>query len=284
MEIIQDVVTARPVEAPDEQTMEINVLGPVRVRVGGHSVVPTAGKPKQVLTLLALRCGRVVPVSTLMEEIWGDKVPRSGTTTLQTYILQLRKLIARSLPDDSPLSAKDLLVTHFNGYQLAIRPSAFDLREFERLTAEGDALLAAGDAETASRLLSRALELWRGPALMDVPAGQVLEMEAMGMEESRMRAQELRILADLQLGRHAMLIPELRMLVAQSPMHENFCAMLMIALQRSGAPWRALQVFRTLRQTLIGELGVEPSNRLQRLHQAVLSNVPDLPLAAYDLV
>ncbi|MEU6589323.1 AfsR/SARP family transcriptional regulator [Streptomyces sp. NPDC046881] len=264
--------------------MEISVLGPVGVRIGGRSVVPTAGKPKQVLTLLALRCGRVVPVSTLMQEIWGDKVPRSGTTTLQTYILQLRKLIARSLPASSPLNAKDLLVTHFNGYQLAIAPGGFDLREFERLTAEGDAMLAAGDAETSSRLLGRALQLWNGPALMDVPAGQVLEMEAMGMEEARMRAQELRILADLHLGRHAMLIPELRMLVAQSPMHENFCAMLMIALQRSGAPWRALQVFRTLRQTLIGELGVEPSNRLQRLHQAVLSNVPELPLAAYDLV
>ncbi|MDF2256511.1 AfsR/SARP family transcriptional regulator [Streptomyces ferralitis] len=263
--------------------MEIHVLGPVRVRIGDQSIVPTAGKPKQVLTLLALRCGRVVPVSTLMEEIWGDKVPRSGTTTLQTYILQLRKLIARSLPAGCQLSAKDLLVTHFNGYQLAITPSAYDLREFERLTVEGDAALAAGDAETASRQLGRALELWSGSALMDVPAGQVLEMEAMGMEEARMRAQELRIIADLQLGRHAMLIPELRMLVAQCPMHENFCAMLMIALQRSGAPWRALQVFRNLRQILIGELGVEPSSRLQRLHQAVLSNVPDLPLAAYDL-
>ncbi|WP_308292457.1 AfsR/SARP family transcriptional regulator [Streptantibioticus ferralitis] len=273
----------QPVSAPDEQTMEIHVLGPVRVRIGDQSIVPTAGKPKQVLTLLALRCGRVVPVSTLMEEIWGDKVPRSGTTTLQTYILQLRKLIARSLPAGCQLSAKDLLVTHFNGYQLAITPSAYDLREFERLTVEGDAALAAGDAETASRQLGRALELWSGSALMDVPAGQVLEMEAMGMEEARMRAQELRIIADLQLGRHAMLIPELRMLVAQCPMHENFCAMLMIALQRSGAPWRALQVFRNLRQILIGELGVEPSSRLQRLHQAVLSNVPDLPLAAYDL-
>lgn len=271
------------VAEPDLEALDIAVLGPVRVRVGGRSVVPTAGKPKQVLTLLALRCGRVVPVSTLMEEIWGDKIPRSGPTTLQTYILQVRKLIAQSLPEASRLDAKDLLVTHFNGYQLAVPPNTFDLREFELGTGEGDAALAAGDAEAASRVLGRALDLWQGPALMDVPAGQILETEAMAMEEARMRAQELRIQADFRLGKHAMLVSELRKLVAQYPMHESFCAMLMIALQRSGAQWRALQAFRNLRQILIDELGIEPSGRLQRLHQAVLSNVSELPLAAFDL-
>ncbi len=276
-------MASRALEEPDAQSVEINVLGPVAVRIGGRSIVPTAGKPKQVLTLLALRCGRVVPVSTLMEELWGDKLPRSGSTTLQTYILQLRKLIMGCLSADSPYSAKELLVTHFNGYQLAVEPDMFDLREFEQLTDEGDAALTTGDAKTASRRLSRALELWHGQALVNVPVGQVLGMEAIGMEEARMRAQELHLLADFRLGKHATLIPELRMLVAQYPMHENFCALLMIALQRSGAQWRALQVFRDCRQSLIRELGVEPSSRLQRLHQAVLSNVSDISLAALDM-
>jgi SARP family transcriptional regulator, regulator of embCAB operon len=265
------------------QSIEINVLGPIAVRLQGESIVPTAGKPRQLLVLLALRCGRVVPVPTLMEEIWGDAIPRSGMTTLQTYVLQLRRLIAESLPAGSHRAAKELLVTRFNGYQLVATSSSFDLREFELLAAEGDAALERGDAASALKYLNQALELWRGPALMDVPTGRVLAMEAIGMDEARMRVLEQRILASFCLGKHAMLIPELRMLVAQNPMHENFCALLMIAFQRSGAAWRALQVFRNLRKTLIGELGVEPSSRLQKLHQAVLSNSSELSLPAYGL-
>jgi DNA-binding SARP family transcriptional activator len=258
------------------------VLGPVAIRLGGESIVPTAGKPKQVLALLALRCGRVVPVATLMEEIWGDAIPRSGATTLQTYILQLRRLIADSLPAESRLAAKELLATHFNGYQLRAEPRRFDVQEFERLASLGDAELEAGDAATASAHLARALDEWRGPALMDVPTGRVLCMEAIGMEEARMRVQEQRVLADLMLGKHSMLIPELRMLVAQHPMHENFCAMLMVAFHRSGAPWRALQVFRSLRKTLFDELGVEPSSRIQRLHQDILANEGELLIDVFS--
>ncbi|MDF2256506.1 AfsR/SARP family transcriptional regulator [Streptomyces ferralitis] len=264
--------------------MEIGLLGPMTVSVNGKSIVPTARKPRQLLALLALRCGRVIPVSTLVDEVWGNDIPRSSACTLQTYILQLRRLITLSLHAASGWDAKDLIVTHFNGYQLMADPSSTDLREFERLSTEGDAALAAGDAATASLLLTRALALWRGPALVDVPIGRILHMESIGLEESRMRVHERRIVADLLLGKHSILIPELQMLVAQNPIHENFCAMLMIALQRSGAVWRALTVFRDLRASLIRELGVEPSRRLQKLHQELLENAADLSSGSLDFL
>ncbi|MER5275596.1 AfsR/SARP family transcriptional regulator [Streptomyces sp. NPDC002809] len=281
--IIQNNTSKQLVEARRVQTAEINLLGPLDVRIGGVSIVPSAGKPKQLLALLALRCGRVVPISTLMEEIWGDSIPRSSTTTLQTYILQLRKLITESLPSDYPGGAKSVLVTHFNGYQLMIDSCAFDVREFERLSVKGDLALESGDAATAAKCLKEALDQWRGPALMDVPAGRVLHMESIGFEEGRMRVHGQRILADLSLGKHAVLIPELRVLIAQNPMDERLCAMLMVCLHKAGAPWRALQAFRDLRQTLSSELGVEPSSRLQDLHRAVLANAPDLSLQGFGV-
>lgn len=266
---------------PKTGEMEIGVLGPLSVRLAGGSIVPTAGKPRQLLALMALRCGRVVPVSTLMEEVWGDAIPRSGLTTLQTYVLQLRRLITEALPADSPWTAKDLLTTSFNGYSLAVTPQSFDLAEFERLAALGDLALERGDTANASKQLGQALALWRGQALMDVPMGRALAMEVIGMEEARMRVQEQRIVADLHLHKHAMLIPELRKLVAENPMHENICALLMIAFHRAGSVPRALQVFRNLRQALISELGVEPSSRLQKLHQALLSNAPEISLQKF---
>ncbi|MFI2431155.1 BTAD domain-containing putative transcriptional regulator [Streptomyces sp. NPDC018693] len=274
--------------APDSnrpiETLEIGLLGPLAVTVNGMSVVPTAKKPRQLLALLALRCGRVVPVPTLIDEVWGNDIPRSSACTLQTYILQLRRLITRSLGADSGWDAKELIVTHFNGYQLLTDPRHSDLRDFERFSAEGDAALAAGDSAGASLLLRRALDLWRGPALVDVPIGRVLHAEIIGLEERRMRVHEKRIAADLLQGKYSTLVPELQMLVTQNPFHENFCAMLMFALHRSGAAWRALTVFRDFRVGLAAELGVEPSPRLQQLHREVLENTTVPSLRAFDLL
>ncbi|MFC4031622.1 BTAD domain-containing putative transcriptional regulator [Streptomyces polygonati] len=256
--------------------MEIEMLGSLNVRERGMSIVPSAGKPRQILALLALRANRVVPVPVLLEEVWGDAPPRSAATTLQTYILQLRRKIAGTSQPGGTRYAKEVLATAFGGYQFALTHQRCDLWEFERLADQGSAALACGDAGTASDLLARALRLWRGPALADVPVGRVLEMEILGMEESRTRALDLRIEADLRLGRHAELLGELRMLMAGHPLNENLCAQLMLALYRAGQVWRALQQFQELRGTLIAELGVEPSPRLQRLHQAVLAGDPRL--------
>ncbi|MEU3950494.1 AfsR/SARP family transcriptional regulator [Streptomyces sp. NPDC029526] len=260
------------------------MLGPMTVTLGGRSIVPTAGKPRQLLALLALRSGRVVQVPTFMKEIWGGNVPKSGLTTLQTYVLHLRRLIADALPDDAEQSPKGLLATRYNGYQLSVEADGtFDLVEFERLAASGASALGRGDAAAASRILGPALELWRGPALMDVPMGQVLGAEIVGMNEARIRAQEQHILADLWLGKHTMLIPRMSKLFAQHPLHENIAACLMIAYQRSGASWRALEVFRALRKSLAEELGVEPSARLQNLYRELLSNTSELSLREFVL-
>ncbi|MFJ3822062.1 AfsR/SARP family transcriptional regulator [Streptomyces nodosus] len=262
--------------------MEIGMLGELLVRENGVSIVPSAGKPRQILALLALRADRVVPVPVLLEEVWGDHAPRSASTTLQTYILQLRRKIGATRPSGGDRYAKQVLATAFGGYLFNAPGRHSDVAEFEQLVDRGAAALAGGDAATASDVLARALALWTGPALADVPVGRVLEMEILGMEETRMRALDLRIEADLQLGRHAGLLSELRVLAARHPLNENLCAQLMVALYRSGQTWRALEQFQQLRTTLVTELGVEPSPRLQRLHRAVLAgdprlDVPDRP-------
>lgn len=258
--------------------MEINVLGPLAVVEQGISVVPTAGKPRQILALLALQADRVVTVPTLMEEIWGENIPRSAATTLQTYILQLRRKITAALDGHPRRRAKDVLVTQHGGYLLQVQPGRVDAQEFGRLASAGRDAHEAHDYRAASELLGRALDMWRGPALVDVRVGSVLELEVLGLEEARMAALERRIDANLYLGRHTEIVPELRVLAAKHPMHENFCAHLMIALHRSNSSWRALESYQRLRSTLIDELGLEPSPRLQQLHQAVLSADPALDL------
>ncbi|KAF4407926.1 MULTISPECIES: AfsR/SARP family transcriptional regulator [Streptomyces] len=259
--------------------MDIKVLGPLAAKERGVSVVPSAAKPRQILALLALRAGHVVTVPTLMEEVWGENVPRSAATTLQTYILQLRRKIATALDGDPARDAKDVLLTQHGGYQLQVRPGQVDVQEFEQLAAAGRAAHDAGDYRAASELLGGALALWDGPAaLVDVRVGGVLELEVLRMDEDRMAALERRIDADLRLGQHTELVPELRVLAARHPMHENFCAQLMLAMHRAGGAWRALEAYQRLRGTLVEELGMEPSPKLQKLHHAVLSGDPNLDL------
>ena len=254
--------------------MEIKVLGPLEGSVRGRSVVPTAAKPRQILALLALEAGQVVPVATLIEELWGLKPPRSALTTLQTYILHLRRQIDAALADDPDLGAKDVLATRHNGYQLNV--DEVDVQEYERLAAAGTAAAELGDHKAASRLLRSALGIWRGLALVDVQAELRLGIEIGRLVESRLSVQELCIEADLGLGRHHALLSELAKLTASYPMHENLCAQFMVALYRSGRQWRALDVYRGLRDTLADELGIEPSARLQRLQGSILRSDPGL--------
>ncbi|MFJ6564367.1 BTAD domain-containing putative transcriptional regulator [Streptomyces sp. NPDC091412] len=266
--------------------MQIKLLGPFIAQEHHGSIVPSAAKPRQVLALLALRAGGIVTAATLMEELWGDQPPRSGPTTLQTYILKLRRLLERALTpeDDAPGTfacggptgaarpqAKEVLVTRHGGYQLDVEPGMIDTQEFERLQELGQAAFAAGDLAAASTLLGQALALWRGPALVDVKTGLVLEMEVLWLEEARMTALESRIAADLRLGRHGQVLSELATLSAQHPLHEGLHAQFMAAQYASGRVWQALQTYQRLRTTLGAELGIEPSARVQRLYGSMLA-------------
>ncbi|MCC9711561.1 AfsR/SARP family transcriptional regulator [Streptomyces sp. MNU76] len=256
--------------------MEIKVLGTLNAEVNGMSIVPTAGKPRQILALLALYPGRVVPVPTLMEEIWGTNLPQSSLTTLQTYILQLRRMLGTAMGPGAPGTAKDVLATRYGGYLLQIPAESVDVYRYERLLAEGRQAFEDGEDERSATLLREALQLWDGPALVDVRVGPILEIEVMRLDQSRLVAQERRIDADLRLGRHVELIAELTHLIARHPQHEGLHSQAMLALYRSGRQAAALDVYRRLRQRLIDELGVEPSPQLQRMHQAMLAVDPRL--------
>ncbi len=262
--------------------MDISVLGPCRVVQSGVSVVPTAVKPRKVLALLALYPDQVVSVASLVEELWGESPPRSVQTTLQTYVLQLRNLIAAALgdrlPADLPNGAKSVLVTESGGYLLDTQGGMVDVSEFERLSGAGHRALEAGDFVGASSSFRRALELWRGPALVDVQCGPLLEIEATRLEESRLGILNQRIEVDLTLGRHHELVGELSGLAAQHPMHEGVQAQLMLALYRSGRRGNALEVYQRLRGVLSRELGLDPSPDLQRLQCAVLDSSVELEL------
>ncbi|MFJ4769388.1 BTAD domain-containing putative transcriptional regulator [Streptomyces uncialis] len=253
----------------ESRPLSIGLLGPLSLRLDQKPVRTSAPKQRQVLALLAVNAGRTVTVPTLIDELWGDSPPRSFATTLQTYILQLRNALAAV--DSGHPDARQLLSTRRHGYQLEEAVCETDVELFHHRVRTGREASEAGDHRYASEELSRALELWRGSALVGVRLGRVLEIEAQSLEEHRLKALELRIEADLHLGRHADLLGELTFVAAKHPMNENLCAFLMTALYRAGHVGRSLQAFHRLRSVLERELGIEPCPRLQRLRAAIVS-------------
>src|SRR5258708_6424751 len=181
----------------DSDKISIQVLGSFSANLRQQIVTPTATKQRQILALLALRSGQVVTTSTLAEELWGSRLPRSSAVTLQTYIFQLRRRLAAALPQGR--DAKHFLSTRHSGYLLECQT---DVEEFERLARAGREAAEAGRPRTASELLSQALTLWRGPALGDVRQGAVLEGEAAALAPTRPGIVETRNECELVMNRH----------------------------------------------------------------------------------
>src|SRR5439155_2072728 len=92
------------------------------------------------------------------------------------------------------------------------------------------------------------------------------------LEEQRLAALERRIEAELALGRHAELVPELEGLVREHTLRERLRGQLMLALYRCGRQAEALGVYRSGRETLVEELGIEPGTELHQLQRRILAH------------
>jgi DNA-binding SARP family transcriptional activator len=190
-------------------------------------------------------------------------------TQVQRQISELRKIIGAASP----------IETRPPGYVLRLAPEQLDLKRFERLAGEGSRALERGDPAQAVERLARALELWRGPPLADLALEEFAQTAIARLEEIRLAALELRLTAELALGRDAELVAELEELVAAHPLRERFRAQLMLALYRSGRQAEALEVYRSGRQALAEEFGLEPTPALRELERAILSQDPSLDAA-----
>ncbi|MER6145247.1 BTAD domain-containing putative transcriptional regulator [Streptomyces sparsogenes] len=237
---------------------EFRLLGPVGIWQGEQGLGPTAAQQRSVLAMLLLEPGRVVPVDRLVMAVWGEDPPGSARNAVQVQISKLRRILA-ALPDTE-------LSTSAQGYCLTVDPERVDLHRFRELVREAR---KAGDGP-AGELLHAALQLWRGPALADVAGGWLPETVGAGLEEERRAVVEECAAIDLRSGRHQQAAAALSPLVAEHPFAERSVGLLMEALSRSGRRVDALALFRATRRRYVEELGIEPGDDLQRLHQQVL--------------
>jgi YVTN family beta-propeller protein len=252
--------------------LEFRVLGPLEVRRDGVEL-PIRGRARDLLALLLVNADRIVSAERLIDEFWGESVPESAANMIQGYVSRLRKTLGESD------AGHRLLDTRPPGYVLHALAAQVDARRFEALAHEGEGLLASGAFDDAVAAFSEALGLWGGSPYADVASSPAIEAEIARLEELRLAAVEHRIDAELALGRGGALIAELEALVREHPYRERLREQLMRSLYRAGRQSDALDVYRDARRQLAGNLGIEPSSRLQDLQRAILSHDPSLDVS-----
>src|SRR6266498_4164565 len=263
----------RPMTAP----VDFLLLGPLEARQAGRPLRLGSIKHRVLLAKLLLHANQVVSTDELIDTVWGEQPPLTVRQSLQNHVASLRRAIEAT---GAPANPPRTLRTRDPGYLLEVDPDQLDLHRFRRLVDEGRGTLDGGEATTAVRLLHEALSLWRGPVLSDVVAAGAAWPELVGIDEERVAALEARLEADLALGRHLEMIGELEGLVRLHPLREHLHGQLMLALYRCGRQADALAAYRAARESLVDELGIEPSVGLQRLEQAVLAQDAALDLLA----
>ncbi len=227
-------------------------------------------KQRSLLALLLLNVGEIVSTDRLVEELWAGQPPKTAVGSLQNLVSELRKALG-----------PDVLRTRAPGYVLDVDPELVDVHRFQRLVARAR---EGKDAELRAAQLREALALWRGPPLADLALEPFAQVEIARLEELRTAAREELIYAELEVGRHSQLVGELEALVAEHPLREKLRGQLMLALYRSGRQAEALEAYREARETLVEQLGIEPSPELQRLEQAILRHDRELELSSQPKV
>ena len=253
--------------------VEFRVLGPIEVWCDGALVKIGGARQRALLAILLLNANRVVSREQLIDELLDDARPETADHTLRVQVSRLRSVV------DRPGAVEPRLVRQAPGYRLRVDSGELDLDVFEELLAQAHQASRNGDHELASRTLREAEALWRGRPLADLDSKPFAQIECERLAEMRLVAAEDRIDAELSMGYHCRLVPELERMVAEHPLRERVRGQAMLALYRSGRQADALAAYRTGRARLVDQLGVEPGPALRRLERAILRQDAALDLA-----
>jgi DNA-binding SARP family transcriptional activator len=252
--------------------VEFRILGPLEVLDDGRPVALGRLKERIVLAVLLLHANEFVSRERLIDELWGTSPPATARKAVNVYISKLRQTLMRN--GHAPIDTAE------GGYRLVVDRDLLDAERMRSLIAQARGCVADGESDTASQLLQEALALWRGPTLAGIQLESFGRDEVAQVDELRLAALMDRIDCDLALGRHEQVLGELNLLVREHPLRERLRAQQMLALYRADRQAEALDAYAEARRTLVHDLGIEPSEALQRLQQAILRHDPSLATPA----
>lgn len=245
--------------------LQYRVLGPVDVRDGDQPVHLPAGHQRAVLACLLIARGRPVSADVLIDAAWPSTLPADPRGALYTVLSRLRSTLG-----------EESVTTVPGGYVLRTGPGEVDVDRFEQLR---DRARTAPPAEAAD-LLRTAEGLWRGPAYADHADERFATAEAARLDRLRLDTVEDRAAALIACAEHGAAVEELDAMLREDPFRERAVELLMTALYGAGRAADALECFRTHRDRLAAELGLDPAPSLVVLQARILGHEMPAPESA----
>ena len=245
--------------------IEFRVLGPFEVLVEGRALELKRPKQRSLLALLLLHAGEVVSTDRLVDELWAGKPPKAAVGSLQNLVSDLRKALGRDVCS----------LVHPATRSISIPTGSICTGSSGSWPGGGRRRRPSGARASCTRRSA----LWRGPALADLAFEPFALLAIARLEELRTAAREELLRRSSSSAATRSWSRELEALVAEHPLRERLRGQLMLALYRSGRQAEALDAYRQARETLVEELGIEPSSELQQLEQSILRHDRELDLA-----
>ncbi|MGI5418214.1 BTAD domain-containing putative transcriptional regulator [Actinomadura luteofluorescens] len=268
-------MTSATMPDPAPRLLDFTVLGPVRAWRGGTRLDLGPLRQQALLAALLLRPDMTVSQRELLDGVWGVEPPGSGSKIVPVYVHRLRRCLG-TLGEGAQ---EPVIARERGGYRFVSRGTAVDVMRLDEAADEAAAARRSGDLEAAASACLDALGLFQGEPLAGLP-GPFAEAERLRLEERRLTLLQEKVECQFQLGRFEDAVGELHALIPKHPHSESLTSLLMRALYGSGRQADALAAYSHLRRRLVEDLGVEPGERLRRVHQAVLRGDD----AALDLV
>jgi DNA-binding SARP family transcriptional activator len=242
--------------------LTVEMLGPLRVSVGGRPVELPGGRLRALLAVLAMSAGRIVPTDRLAIAVWGTDLRGDPGANVRTNVKRLRRALGTA--------EGQLITARPGGYLLAAEPDHVDALRFGRLL---DEAAAAPDPAAERSRLAAALALWRGGPFDGIRSDWLEQSVAPALAERYLTAVERRV--DLDLANRSHPDPtgpaELAELAERHPLRESLWVRLLRVLESAGRPAEALERYETIRRRLAAELGADPSPGLRQVHADLLT-------------
>ncbi|MFI0425138.1 BTAD domain-containing putative transcriptional regulator [Spongiactinospora sp. 9N601] len=271
-------------------TLRFRLLGPVTVHTVGNGrrdegradagrVEAGERMHRLLLAILLAAAGRPVSTDRLITAMWDHTSPAGAAARIHAYTRDLRARLTTGHPSEQILPRNDGA-----GYRITIARDAVDAHRFRDDAAAAARALVGGDTQAGAALLRRALAHWGSGSggTGEVPE-PVTDLKGLWAEDYRRdllaeheTAWLMCLQAELALGLHTRLIPELRAMARARPCDETVAAMLIGACYRAGRQDEAVAAYFHIRDRLGEEFGAAPGPCLSRLYDQILHHDPAL--------
>ncbi len=248
-----------------EPRVGVRLLGGVQVERDGEIEQPGGRLGRSLLALLALRPGSPVRVDVLIDELWGESLPRNPPAALHVQVSRLRTVLDPSRSGEAD-SRSEVLRVGGGAYTLGVAPGAVDLSRFHQHV--GTALNVAGPTDQLEHA-DAALAEFRGQPFAGCLPTPRLVAEREHIEERRLRIVERRIEALLAAGRAIEAVDAVLPAWKEHPDRERFAVLAVSALGAAGRMHDAARAYLAARRHLRG-VGLEPGEELRSTYRGLV--------------